>query len=194
MTSLIPLSTTRGDLDLLRSKWGWLLAFGIALVAAGVLALGNILIATVASVFFVGTMMLLGGLAQIGYAFQVKKGGQFFIWLLIGALYVVGGLVAFSNPLLASSVLTLLFSFSLIAAGVFRIVAGLSLRPVAGWGWLVAAGALAVIVGGIVLAGWPTNSLWLIGALLAIDLLFYGLTLIIFAFALGGKSPEPGTL
>lgn len=98
MTSLIPLSTTRGDLDLLRSKWGWLLAFGIALVAAGVLALGNILIATVASVFFVGTMMLLGGLAQIGYAFQVKKGGQFFIWLLIGALYVVGGLVAFSNP------------------------------------------------------------------------------------------------
>ncbi|NKX15752.1 hypothetical protein HGG75_04665 [Ochrobactrum pseudogrignonense] len=60
-----------------------------------------------------------------------------------------------------------------------RIVTGFALRPAQGWGWLVLAGIIAFVAGAIVIAGWPVNSLWLIGALLAFDLLFNGLAMII---------------
>lgn len=184
MPFLITFSTDREEFDLLRSKWGWLLAAGIAFIIVGLLALANAFLATVASVFFVGVMMMIGGVAQIIYAFQVKGWGQFFLWLLIGILYVAAGLFAFADPLLVSAVLTLLFALSVLVTGVFRLVAGYSLRSSEGWGWLVAGGVVAVIAAAIVFAGWPVNSLWLIGALLAIDLLFYGITLVVFALFL----------
>ena len=66
----------------------------------------NVVLATVASVFFVGAMMLISGIAQIVHAFQVKRWTHFFLWLLIGALYGIAGVLVFSNPLLASTVLT----------------------------------------------------------------------------------------
>jgi uncharacterized membrane protein HdeD (DUF308 family) len=122
--------------------------------------------------------------AQIVHAFQVKGWTHFFLWLLIGALYGIAGVLAFSNPLLASTVLTLLFAISVIAVGILRVMAGIGLRPNTGWGWLVAGGILAVVVGMTVLAGWPVNSLWIIGLLLAIDLTFYGATIVALAVAL----------
>lgn len=56
---------------------GVLVGAGIALAAVGVLALANVLMATVASVFFVGAMMLVGGSVQVICAFNVKGWRQF---------------------------------------------------------------------------------------------------------------------
>mgnify|MGYP001561499721 FL=1 len=128
---------------------------------------------------------------QVICAFNVKGWRQFAGWLLIGAFYIVAGLFAFANPLLASTILTLLFSLSIITAGAMRIVTGFALRPAQGWGWLVLAGIIAFVAGAIVIAGWPVNSLWLIGALLGFDLLFNGLAMIIFAFALRRRPQSP---
>ena len=101
---------------------------------------------------------------QVICAFNVKGWRQFAGWLLIGAFYIVAGLFAFANPLLASTILTLLFSLSIITAGAMRIVTGFALRPAQGWGWLVPAGIIAFVAGAIVIAGWPVNSLWLIAS------------------------------
>src|SRR5690606_19283601 len=128
--------------------------------------------------------MLFAGGAQIIHAFQVKRWSRFFLWLLIGALYIAAGFLAFSNPLLASTVLTLLFALSLIAAGVLRVVTAIGLKPNEGWGWILAGGIVAILVGLIVLSGWPVNSLWIIGLLLALDLTFYGASLVALALAL----------
>ena len=84
--------------------------------------------------------MLVGGSVQVICAFNVKGWRQFAGWLLIGAFYIVAGLFAFANPLFASTILTLLFSLSIITAGAMRIVTGFALRPAQGWGWLVLAG------------------------------------------------------
>jgi uncharacterized membrane protein HdeD (DUF308 family) len=170
--------------EVLRSKWIWLLLAGIALVAVGMIAAINVVLATVASILFIGAMMIVGGIAQLAHAFQVKTWKQSLLWVLVGALYVVAGLLAFMNPLLASAAFTLMFALSVIAAGVVRIVAGFQIRPEANWGWLVAAGVLTLLVGVLLLAGWPVNSLWIIGFLLAFDLIFHGVALAMFAIAL----------
>ena len=38
----------------LRTKWGWIVALGVVYVIAGVIALGSVVMATIASVWLVG--------------------------------------------------------------------------------------------------------------------------------------------
>ena len=175
---------TSQDIALLRGKWGLILAFGFAIFAIGVLAFSNVVIATVASIYYVGASMLIAGALQTAYAFQLRGWSSFFAWLLIGLVYSLAGILAFVNPLLASSLLTLLLALSLLIVGLLRILAGLSLRPAKFASWLLVAGAITLAVGVIVLTGWPLNSRWLIGLLLAVDLMFHGIALAVFAIAL----------
>ncbi|ODT07619.1 MAG: hypothetical protein ABS58_06470 [Mesorhizobium sp. SCN 65-20] len=174
----------RGEIGQMRSKWGWFVALGVAVMALGVIAAGNLMIATAASVFFVGSLMIVAGVIEIIHAFGVKTWGSFFLWLLGGILYVVAGYLAFINPLLASAILTLFLAASLVASGLMRIWMGIKGRQVLGsWGWIVAAGVVTLLAGLIIAAGWPVNSLIVLGAFLAIDLIFQGASYI--AFGLG---------
>lgn len=167
-----------------RSKWGWFVALGVLLLIFGGVAFGNLFIATVASVFVVGSLMLVAGIIEIIHAFGVKDWSGFFWWLLSGLLYAIAGFLAFYNPLLASAVLTFLLAASLVASGILRLWVGLKNREASGWGWIVAAGVVTTLAGLIIAAGWPVNSLWVLGLFLAIDLIFQGWTFIAFGLAL----------
>ncbi|WP_331373662.1 HdeD family acid-resistance protein [Sinorhizobium chiapasense] len=161
-------------------KWGWFVALGVILIMCGGIAFGNLFAATVASVYYVGLIMLIGGLLNLAHAFQVKTWGSVVYWALSGACYAAAGLFAFINPVLASSVLTFLMAVALIVAGCFRIWVGFKLRPLAGWGWIVIGGLVTLAAGLIIAVGWPVNSLWILGLFLAVDLVIQGLALIAF--------------
>ncbi len=184
------MSTTQSDTGFtalfagIRSHWGWFVGLGIVLVVVGVLAFGNLLAATLASVVFVGAMMIVGAVAQIIHAFRVRGWREFFLWLLGAILYGVAGIITFTNPALAAVTLTLLLAIALIASGIMRLWSGIRLHPVSGWGWVVASGIVSVIAGIIFILGWPVNSLWLLGMVLAIDLIFQGVSAIAFGVAL----------
>ena len=170
-----------------RGKWGWFVALGVGLILLGVVALANLLLATVATIFYIGAMMLIGGIVEIVHAFQVKTWGRFFYWLLSGIFYAIAGVVAFYNPVLASAALTLLLAAMLVVAGIFRIGIGFAARPESGWGWIVATGVITLLVGILVYAAWPGNSLVLLGAILAVDLLFQGIGFISFGWMLRSR-------
>lgn len=168
----------------IRSKWGWFLALGLLLLAFGIVAFGNLLLATVASVFYVGILMLMGGVIHLVHAFQVKGWDQILFWALSGILYTLAGVIAFQNPDLTAAVLTLLMAVALLVSGIFRIWVGLKLRPQSSWGWIVAAGLVTALAGLIIAIGWPVNSLWVLGMFLAIDLMMQGWALISLSLAL----------
>ena len=65
----------------LRAKWGWIVALGVVYVVAGVIALGSVVMATVATVIVVGIMMIVAGVAEVINAFQVRTWGRFLFWL-----------------------------------------------------------------------------------------------------------------
>jgi uncharacterized membrane protein HdeD (DUF308 family) len=145
MSSTISTSTPLSsptELEPLRAKSGWIIALGIVYVIAGLVALGSVVFATVATVFVVGIMMLIAGTAEVVNAFQIKTWGKFLFWLLLGALYIVAGFVTFENPLLAAAFLTLLLGFSLIASGIMRMVLGFSMRQGTPWLWVVFSGVI----------------------------------------------------
>jgi hypothetical protein len=72
-----------------RAKWGWFVGLGVLLLILGGIAFGNLFIATVASVYVVGWLMLMAGIIEIMHAFGVKTWSRFFYWLLSGLLYAV---------------------------------------------------------------------------------------------------------
>ncbi|MCV9963330.1 HdeD family acid-resistance protein [Pararhizobium sp. BT-229] len=164
----------------LREKWGWFVALGVAMIMAGGIAFGNVLGATVASVYYVGIVMLVSGMLHLVQAFRVKKWESAVYWSLSGACYTVAGVFAFLNPMLASVALTFLMAVALIVAGVFRVWTAFKLRPLAGWGWIALGGLVTLAAGLVIAAGWPVNSLWILGLFLAIDLVMQGLALIAF--------------
>jgi uncharacterized membrane protein HdeD (DUF308 family) len=162
------------ELEPLRAKWGWIVALGVVYVVVGLIALGSVITATVASVLVVGIMMVIAGVAEIISAFQIKTWGKFFLWLVLGALYVVAGFATFENPLLAAALLTLLLGASLFVSGIMRIILGFSMKEGTPWIWVVLSGVVTLLLGLIILAHWPVSSLYVLGLFLGIDLVLAG--------------------
>jgi len=96
-------------------------------------------------------------------AFLIKTWGRFLLWLVLGALYVFAGFVAFSNPLLTAVVLTLLLGAALVVSGIVRIVLAFSMKEGKPWGWALLSGVVTLLLGLIILARWPFSSLYVLG-------------------------------
>lgn len=168
----------------LRDKWGWFFALGIALIVFGLIASANLLVATVATVFWVGILMIAGGVVEIVHAFSVRTWGSTILGILAGLLYAVAGIFVFANPVVATAAITITIGLLLIVAGFVRIVIGFQERGTEGWFWVVLGGLVTVAAGIIIVAGWPGNSIWVLGIFLAVDLLVQGVTYAALALAL----------
>ncbi len=183
LTQDIP-DALKGRIGELRAKWGWFVALGILMLIVGGIAFGNLFIATVASVYLIGIMMLMAGGFQVAHAFGVKNWGGFFLWLLGGLLYAFAGIVFFMRPESAAVLLTLLLAGCLIASGVVRAWIGYRHWSHKGSGWIIAAALITALCGVVIGIGWPVNSVWVLGMFLAIDMIFQGWTAIALGLAL----------
>ena len=53
-----------------------------------------------------------------------------------------------------------------------------SVHPAKGWGWMTLNGVVSALLAVLLLVGWPTMSLWLVGIFVGISLLFDGAALV----------------
>jgi uncharacterized membrane protein HdeD (DUF308 family) len=158
-----------------RKSWGWFLALGIVQIVAGMLAVSFAFSATVASVVTLGVLLLVAGGAQVGAAIWARDWSGFFLFLLVGVLYAVAGLFTLQQPVLAAESVTLMLAAAFVVGGVFRIIVALVER-FPSWGWVLANGAIAVLLGIAIWQQWPASGLWVIGMLVGIDLIVNGVT------------------
>lgn len=155
--------------------WRGFLAWGIALVILGTLAVVYSTFTTLLSVVFLGFLILIAGIFVIidAFSFWWKKGSGFFLHLLMGILYVAVGFMLINNPVWSSISLTLLLGIFYLALGITRIIYALSHRlPM--WGWNLVNGLIALVLGLLILMQWPMTGLFVIGLFIGIDLLFAG--------------------
>jgi len=172
------------DVEKIRDRWGWVMAFGIILVLFSLILLGNIAVATVASVVFFGVMMIIAGVAHLSQLFYSRAKGQTAFWLASGILYVLAGILLISNPLLGSGLFAIFIGVSLAVAGGFRLYLGFTVRPAKGWGWMIFSGLVLILAAVMIAYNFPQNSLWLLGLFVAVDFLVYGVAMVVFALAL----------
>ncbi|PSO32569.1 hypothetical protein C7G41_10800 [Bradyrhizobium sp. MOS002] len=168
----------------LHGKWGWIVALGVVYLIAGFVALGSVVMATVASVLVVGAMMIIAGAAEIIGAFQMKSWGKFVIWALLGVLYVIAGFLTFENPLFAAVLLTLFLGASLLASGAVRLFLAFSMKRESPWVWVALSGAITLLLGLLIVARWPVNSVYILGLFLGIDLIMAGAGWVSLGFSL----------
>ena len=162
------------ELAELRRRWGWFVVLGIVQVVAGIIALGSVVAATAVSVFFVGVMMIVAGVSEVIGAFQVKGWGKFILFLLIGVLYIIAGLVTLQNPVLAAVMLTFVLGVSLVASGAMRIILAFGVRHDQSWAVVAFSGLITLILGVMILARWPVSSVYILGIFLGVDLIVGG--------------------
>jgi uncharacterized membrane protein HdeD (DUF308 family) len=170
------------DIEHLRSKWGWLLAFGIALIVLGTVALTFIPAATLGSVVVLGWLMILSGFVEAVEAVRVRRWQGVFLHIIGGLLGVLVGLMIVANPVAGALVWTLLFAAFLSVVGLFRIIVAIHLKYRT-WGWAVFDGAITLALGVMLIAKWPSSAIWFLGFTLGISLILRGWSTVMFAFA-----------
>ena len=167
-----------------KRHWGWLLALGIFFIVLGMLALGMLVSVTLASILIIGAILIAAGVGQLIDAFKCK-GWKALTWhILIALLYIWAGVLIIYDPIMASTIITAMLAWLLIAIGFIRFMMAFTLKQTSGWFWLILAGIASILMGIIILSNWPISGLWVIGLLIAIELLISGWSYIFFAFAI----------
>lgn len=170
-----------------RTDWGWFVALGVGLIVVGLIASSNLFTSTIASVFYIGVMMLVGAVMQIVHAFTTSGWKQKSISVLGALLYGVASAFIIYDPVLSAIDVTLIVGAFMIAAGIVKIVIGVRERAHKGWGWIVVSGFASLIVGGMVVGTWPLVGLWFLGVVLSFDLIIQGCGFLAFGFSLRNK-------
>jgi uncharacterized membrane protein HdeD (DUF308 family) len=164
-------------------RWGWFVALGILLFVLGILALGDVVV-TVVSTIFIGAVLVVGGAFQIIHAFANKSWSAFLLNLAAGILYLIGGFLIMGEPLQGSAVITLFLLMALLVGGVLRIVIAVRHREVRGWWMLLLGGLISVALGILLFLSLPWSGFWLLGTLVAIELLVQGAIWVQFGLSL----------
>ena len=156
-----------------RRNANWFLALGIILIILGIIALGRSIFVTLASMVFLGWILIIGGVVEAGQAFWQRQWGGFFLHLLGGVLYAIVGFMIVANPQTGTMALTLLIALFFLIAGSFRIIGSLTMR-FPEWRWVLLNGIVTFLLGLLIWKQWPSSALWVIGLFIGIDLILTG--------------------
>ncbi len=169
----------------LQSNWRWLLILGILLAVCGTLAIispAMTVMATLVATILLGATLIVAGIATIAASFWVGKWGGLLVQLLVGLLYVVVGWIIIDTPLRSAGALTLFMAVFFIITGLFRIVAA-TVMQFTYWGWALLNGIVTFLLGVIIYHHYPQSTLWALGLLVGLEMLFHGWTWIMLALA-----------
>jgi uncharacterized membrane protein HdeD (DUF308 family) len=165
--------------------WGWVLAFGVITLVAGVAVLawpGRTLV--VIAVLF-GIQLIVTGIFRFVAAFASDDltGGTRVLLAVLGVLSLIIGLYAVRHVFIALLALALLLGIFWIVNGVVELFRVLSHREMSHRGWTGLMGVLSIVAGIVVLA-YPGISLLVLAVVLSVWLVVYGVMEIIVAFQL----------
>ena len=99
------------------------------------------------------------------------------IWqLILGVIYILGGIYFLTHPLLGLGTLTLLLAGIILAEAVLEFIVYSRTRNEGGSGWTLANGLITLLLGGLIWFHWPSSSVWAIGTLVGVNLMMTGIS------------------
>jgi uncharacterized membrane protein HdeD (DUF308 family) len=119
MATANPTQGLRGAESFVKKASGWYIAMAVAFIILGIMAIVEPGVAGLAVTVLVGWLLLFGGGAHLVAAFSGGGAGRVLWHVLIGILYVAGGLYFLMHPLLGLGSLTLLLGIIILIAAIF---------------------------------------------------------------------------
>jgi uncharacterized membrane protein HdeD (DUF308 family) len=168
----------RVGLDRASSKWWAFLALGVVSAVVGLLLVFDLFAAVTTLALLVALGLVVTGVGELMSAGRYRS----VLGVVAGAVLVVGGVLAAVWPDITLWALAVVVGIDLVISGVARIMGAVQLR-VEGWGWLLFGGVLSVVVGVLALV-WPGATILVLGVLLGLRMLLFGISEIMFGLAL----------
>jgi len=165
------------DIDLVRKRTVTDVILGVLLVVVGLIILGDVVIATVVSVRFLGWITLIAGIVEFLGAFARMRAGHFWSTALGGVVLAVLGLLILRHTVAAALALTVVAGALFLASGLVRVAVSFSV-PELRWR-LLFGGLVSIALGLIVLFNLLTATFTLLGALVGVQALAEGITLVL---------------
>jgi len=159
--------------------WKLVLAQGIVMMVLGFLAVVEPNVATLAVSIFVGWLFFIGGIFRALSVWRSRAMPGFAWALLTAVLAIVFGLILIFRPLAGALTLTMILVAFFILEGFTAIVLAVQHRAhLRSWGWVLFSGIVDLLLAFLIWAGWPSSADWAIGLLVGINMLFFGLSLV----------------
>ena len=168
---------------------GWSIIWGILMFICGLIAIALPLISSIGIVILLAWVILFAGLSHLVFAFHSRGVGSVLWQILLAVLYVVAGIYLLVHPLLGVVSLTLVLAVFLVLEGIVEIALYFGLRGVGHSGWVLLDGIITLILGILIWRQWPSSSVWVIGTLIGISLIFSGISRIMLSLAARGATP-----
>jgi uncharacterized membrane protein HdeD (DUF308 family) len=155
---------------------GWSVFMGILTAAIGVVMILYPFATAAISTVFLGSALVVAGVAQFVFAFTSETAGRFFLTLLLGALYAIAGVALAFFPVAGVVTLTVWIGAMLIAEAVLEAVMAFRVPSGMGRGSFLLSALASLVLGVLILAQWPSSSAWALGTLVGVAVLMNGLT------------------
>ena len=157
-------------------RTGWSLFMGILTAVLGVVMILYPLATAAASTVFLGSVLIIAAVAQLVFAFSSQTAGQFFLKLLLGIFYGIAGICLVAVPGIGVVTLTAMLGAMLIAEAVMETFIAFSLPSGSGRGEFLLNALASLLLGLMIVLQWPSSSIWAIGTLVGVAVLFNGVT------------------
>jgi uncharacterized membrane protein HdeD (DUF308 family) len=148
--------------------------------------------AALAVALFAGWLFLISGIVGLAGVFTAQRVPGFW-WTLISALLAIAvGIYLIWRPLAGVLSLTLAVALFFGAQGISQIITAIGQRrALPSWGWVLVAGIANIVLAAIIWSGFPGTAEWVLGLLFGINLLLWGVALIMTALACRSVNNAP---
>ncbi|WP_227429797.1 HdeD family acid-resistance protein [Psychrobacter sp. I-STPA6b] len=161
-----------------RTLW---VIIGIISILGGTFALFNPLSASLAAEQIAGWIFLFVGILQLFTIFQVSSTSARIFTGLGGAVSTLIGLELLQEPLKGILALTLVIAFLFILTGSIKSFVAFSLRNTPAFAPMLFSGIISIILAVMIFTNFPQSATFILGILLAVELISNGLTLLMFS-------------
>jgi uncharacterized membrane protein HdeD (DUF308 family) len=173
--------------EMAHAHWRRFLVQGVLMIALGTLAVALPAVTTLAVEILIGWLLVIGGIWRaVWLAGSSRMPG--FGWSFAMAIVAISlGAMLVTMPLAGTLTLTMLLITFLLLEAIGKILLALDLRKHSqSWNWVLAAGILDLLLATLILAGWPSTAAWAIGLLVAINMISFGVSLVVISLAARG--------
>lgn len=171
-------------------SWGAPILTGIAFVILGILALGSPFLTTFTITLAVGGLILAAGLVQLVHAIRNTRAPGSSSRYLHSVIALVAGGVILRSPTvgLVGISIALMFYFLVNAAARWRLAS--DSEGIRGRGWIYASSLASFLLGVYMILDFPVSALWMPGVFLGVDLVIFGMSMVVGAFAIRSAVKE----
>lgn len=125
--------------------------------------------------YLIGFLLLITGLIQAGISINAHRHWSYYISAMVA---ITAGLIMIFWPSAGMLALAVMLGIYLFLEGCMEIFAANVYAPTPGWGWMLFSGIVTLALSVFIFAGWPMSAVWVLGLMLGINFVTFGLAMI----------------